>query len=221
MRRCWQSGVDFVYLDLGYLRSGHFNGYYRVCWNGLHSALEHEPDYRRLLALKIPVADKDEANRLDPVLVVEPSAWIGRFFGFEPQAWTSRVVQMLMDTCPQRQVLVSRKGDGVAASELARCWAVVTLQSNIAVAAVAMAKPVFIVKMGVDAKCRHPAEWFGNTDLRAIDQPERADKKIRSLWLAKLAACQFTLREFETGVAWRWLERNYGTDDGEDPALLA
>lgn len=213
VRQRWRQEQSFLYLDHGYIRLGHFHGHYRVCRNDLHSYLGEEPDHGRLLSLGWLPEERHRSLAYSPVLVAAPSPHIARFFGFEVEAWLAQVHREIR-AVSERPIIVSSKDDHPALPLLEKSYAVVTLQSNIAIEAIRRAIPVFIARGNLPSRWWHPAQVW-NTDLSRIEEPYMPTVEERRHWAAQLAACQFTLQEMHSGYCWTRLNRNPSSGDSD------
>ena len=201
-RRRLESGDGFYYIDHGYIRPGHYSGHYRIIRSGLHANLSAKPDYGRLLALKWSPEKRHDALRYSPALLAPPSEYVSEFFGCSRTLWLESVKAKLAFVT-DRPLVVSSK-DEPGQPSLDQCWAVVTMQSNLAVEAIRKGVPVFCEHGNFPDIWHHPAEHFSD-DIKNLDNPYRPSMIERCEWAARLAATQFTLAEIASGYAWEYL----------------
>lgn len=189
------AGQPFLYIDHGYLARGHFDGHYRVVPNALHlppSLLDRESDGKRWERLNINLHPWRKGGA--EVVIAVPSAHIGRFGGFEPYEWAMSVRNELLDHT-DREIVFSRKGDGKSGLQwLETAHAVVTMQSNLALEALRLGVPAFVVPAN---GLTHPAAALTSDHLHNIETPIRRSRT----WLFRaLADWQWTLREMRSGA---------------------
>ena len=171
----------YVYLDHGYFKPGHFGGYYRCCVSGLQARYVPGRFCGRWNDLGLAVAEWRVGE--GPVVVVRPSGYVAAFYKFDPVAWIEQVTEH------EESCIVTGKTD--AAALLAKAAKLVTVQSNVSIAALLKGVPVeFKSPVGMDIY--HPAR----------------ETRDREDLFASLANSQFTLAEFVDGTAWKALERD-------------
>jgi hypothetical protein len=186
--------------DNGYLRAGHFDGYYRITKNAFLCSGEGQGDAARLHRLGVRVRPWRKSGEY--VLLCVPPPLYCRAWGFDGEAWRKRIMTDLETDRPLR--LSFKPGldercppDQPSLEEqLARAWAVVTHDSNVAIDALIAGVPVFVTG-------KTPARRCGLTDVSRIETPLYSDE--REAMLAVLAANQWTLAEFRDGTAARML----------------
>jgi hypothetical protein len=205
-RHRWVSGARFLYIDHGYIKPGHYGGYYRVVRDDLHTHLLDGPDFGRLLSLGWKAESEHRSIQYSPILVAPPSEYVCRFFGFEREAWLTQI-QSQIRRVSERPIVVTSKEDTPAFEILAKAHCLVTLQSNVAVEAVRLGVPVFVVKANAPRRWWHPVEAFGNLDLADLETPYLPSVEERTEWAARLAACQWTLLEINSGLCWTSLSK--------------
>jgi hypothetical protein len=83
------------------------------------------------------------------------------------------------------------RNDPPLVEHLAKAWAVVTNDSNVAIEALVAGVPAFVTG-------RHPINALAERDLRLIEVPQRPGGRLE--FMAMLAANQWTLEEFAAGV---------------------
>ncbi len=203
-----------VYIDHGYINPGHFDGHYRVVWNGLHSRPYWLPNYNRLNAVRrslqavIEEAQESSWDKEDHIIIAPPSQHVTDFWGFDGGWWLKFVLDRLKGLT-DREVYLTQKGDDTSGQHMLKgAHALITVQSNLAIQALAMGVRVFIVPPVVKRTWTdwwHPAEtlcYYGLKDIEEVMKP--SEDEVEGL-LAQLAASQFTLDEMRRGLAQDWL----------------
>lgn len=196
----------FVYIDHGYFRRGHFDGYYRCVWNGFQHNVVLPPDEARWRALGLETSPWRKGGA--HIVVCPPSNVVANLFGQE--RWLDGALYWLKQNT-DREIRVRRKRDASEkplSADLEGAHALVTYSSIAAVEAVAAGVPVFVDETSAAAP-------VASGPLTAIENPSYPD---RDAWLAGLAAGQFTLAEMRDGTAWRILIERIPTA-GSTPAL--
>jgi hypothetical protein len=195
--RCILEKRDFLYLDNGYFKPGHFNGYFRVTRNAyMHdgSGIAKPHRWRALDKMILPWK-----RNADFVLVCPPNPVYASLRGFNAALWLNETQRVLKEAT-DREIRIRLK-PGKANSEplsqaLRGCHALVTHSSNTAVDSLLAGVPVFCTD-----KCS--ASCMGIADLRRIEAPFYPDDRER--FCQVLAANQWTLAEMKDGTCWREL----------------
>ncbi|HYH39914.1 MAG TPA: hypothetical protein VD860_16960 [Azospirillum sp.] len=191
-----REGRRWLYLDNGYFRPGHYDGYYRVT----RDALQHDgsgtatPHRWERLGLSIAPWRAGGGH----VVVCPPSDIFAGLMGFDARRWLANTLDTLLRHT-DRDVRIrekTKKPGRPLAADLAGAWALVTHSSNAAVDALLAGVPVF---------CTNPcgAYRLGEPELKKIESPRRPDD--REQWAWNLAANQWTLSEMADGTCWRML----------------
>jgi hypothetical protein len=193
LHRAIQLGRDWFYIDNGYLKPGHYDGFYRVTKNAYQHRGEGNGDFERLRELNISPRPWQKDGR--HVVVCPPGEVYCQHHGMSAAGWLNDTLQTLAANT-DREIRVRKKGtDRPLAEDLKGAHALVTHASNTAVEAIVAGVPAFVTGAS-------PARAMGNTMLREIERPVYAE---RMEWLAVLAANQWTLDEMRAGTAWRAL----------------
>ena len=198
-------GLDYWYIDTGYLGNHKLKTYLRVCKNSIHASgpiVDRPRD--RLDRLQI---DTTPIPRGDDILIVPPDAkqachWpIGT-----PESWldvTMQSIQKHTGRCirirqrpPSRTVRQSKDTFLHALSD--NVHAVVTFVSGASVESVLHDIPV--ISLGPSA-CTQVSPW----SIETIDQVPNIDINLKESWLRHLSYSQFTSIEMSDGTAWRIL----------------
>lgn len=199
-----RQGRTWWYIDRGYFRASHdvnYGGYFRVTRNALqHDGVAGNVDPARWRALQLGLQDWRTSGT--HILVCPPGRVFASLSGFSADAWLRETLATLR-AHTDRPVRVREKPQHAATQrnvalrdDLQDCWALVTHSSNAAVEAVRQGVPVICT-----AQCG--ASAVGTTDLTHIESPPTPDD--RDTWAAVLANNQWTLAEFESGLAWEML----------------
>lgn len=193
-----REGREFYYADNGYLRPGHWDGYFRVTRN----AWQHDgtgtakPGKWQALGLNIKPWQRGGRS----VLVCPPGDVYAALHGFSAAAWLADTVAKVQ-AATDRPVIVRGKpsktnNPGPLEHALRDCHAIVVHSSNAAVDALLAGVPVFCT-----APCA--AQAMGCADVCAIESPRYPDDRER--WAQVLAANQWTLDEMKNGTCWKEL----------------
>ena len=195
LKQCEWITRDYYYLDHGYFKPGHYEGYYRVTKNGRQADIPDPrekifPDDRwRKLNLELKPWRKNGKN----VVIIPLTGAIGAFYGIQPDKWLDLVTHEV-SRHTDRPIIIKQKTEGVITDYLSDCWCLVTHSSNSAADALLAGIPV--VTLGESA-CEN-VSW-GVENIESPWWPER------ELWAHALAYHQFTLNEMREGTAWRIL----------------
>lgn len=209
----WQAarkqGRRWWYMDNGYLKPGHFDGHYSVTGNAFqHPGLGDFPrGYERVKKLGLIVEPWRPAGR--HILLLPPTEVFARLMGFTQEAWVNDTLEKLK-RLTDRELRVRLKpgsawkgktvpmGGPSLRADLTDCHAMVTYNSKAACEAVMWGVPAFVTT-------KNAAYAVGKIELKEIDNPARPSDDERTIWLAALAANQWTLSEMRTGQCWNEL----------------
>ena len=192
---------DFLFCDNGYMRRGHFDGYYRITRNAwCHDGLG-APDHARLDNLSIEI--KPWRKDGDIILVCPPIPEYCETWKLDGVEWQRRVVRRLRKVT-KRPIVIRHKPTDPRADQdqppldeqLARTRALVAHDSNVALEAAIAGVPVFVTGPS-------PARALACDDVFKIETPYYPDNRREVL--AVLAANQWTLAEMRDGTAQRAL----------------
>lgn len=190
-----RDGRDWIYADNGYLRPGHWDGYFSVTRRGYQWDGTGEGSEDRFAALDIVIQPWRTGGR--HVLVCPPTPIWSTLIGLDDGRWVRDTVAALK-AATDRPIRIRRKprkrsGDVPAvpfAEDLKNCWAVVTHSTKAAVEALMAGVPVFCT-----APCA--ASRLALADLAEIERPFRPN---RWDWACGLAANQWTIEEMRRGL---------------------
>lgn len=193
-------GRQWIYIDNGYFKPGHFEGYYRVTLNAYQHDGSGKAGVERLDALGIRIRAWRTGGTF--VMVCPPSAKFGELHGFDAGEWLKRTLTILKKHTDRKIIIRAKPGKAHKArpfrEQLDGCHALVTHSSNVAVEALVEGVPVFCT-----ASCAALA--MGSDDLTQIERPVYHTE--REQWARNLAANQWTLDEMRRGDCWRALCR--------------
>lgn len=192
VRQCEWVGRNYYHVDHGYIRRGHYDGYYRISKNGLQwDGTGHYPvDRWKAFGIE-PLSWRKDGRS---VVVCPLSSAMGTQFGIQPHAWLKNVITELSGFT-DRPIVIKPKGEGNLLESLEDAWCIVAHQSNVAVDAILLGVPAIV--LGPSA-----AVPVARTKLGDVESPHYAE---RGGWLAGLAYHQWTLAEMREGRCWEWL----------------
>lgn len=197
--RAMAQGREWVYIDNGYFKWGHFAGYYRVTRNRYMHDGVGSSDGRRWKALGLRV--KPWARGGSFIVVCPPPQRFATLRKFDAAAWLDSTLAILRANT-DREIRVREK---MAKREIRRnpleraiagAHALVCHSSNAAAEALLEGIPVF---------CTSPcaSSMLAESDLSRIESPRYPDG--REEWARVLADNQWTLDEMRSGLCWRAL----------------
>lgn len=198
--QCIEEGRDWYLVDNGYLRPGHFDGYYRITKNAFLCDGWGRPDHDRLRNLDIEIQPWQTQG--DKILICVPPRDYGKLWHHDGDAWT-RWVKGRFRGKTDRGVVLSYKpvldsrchpAQPPLWQQLARAWAVIVHDSTVAIDALIAGVPAVVTG-------DTPAKRCCLTDPADIETPIYSDE--REELLAVLAANQWTIDEMKSGKAWR------------------
>lgn len=201
LKQAQAANRNWVYLDNGYFRPGHYDGFYRVtrdAYQRVRAVGTFEPDFERWRKLGISMKPWQTNGR--HVLVCPPGPEFAAHLGIDRGEWLLDVTQALR-AATDREIRVrvkpakGRPGVPLAA-DLENCHAVVAYNSNVAVEALLAGVPVWCHAMSAAAP-------LAGADWSQIESPLRPDD--REPWAADLAANQWTIDEMLRGTCARAL----------------
>ena len=200
-------GLDYWYIDTGYLGNHKRKSYLRVCRNSIHAtgALVARPR-DRLDRLQVDTA---RIQRGDDILIVPPdrkqaSHWpIGT-----PESWLDDTIQAIQQHTDRRirvrqrppSRTVRQKHDTFRNAVSDNVHAVVVFISAAGVESVLHDIPV--ISLGPSA-CVEVSPW----GIDRIDQVPDIDADLKEAWMRHLSYCQFTEHEMRLGQAWQILNQ--------------
>ena len=200
-------GLDYWYIDTGYLGNHKRKSYLRVCKNSIHASgniIARPRD--RLDRLQVDTA---RIQRGDDILIVPPdrkqaSHWpIGT-----PESWLDDTIQAIQQHTDRRIRIrqrppsrtVRQKHDTFRNAVSDNVHAVVVFISAAGVESVLHDIPV--ISLGPSA-CVQVSPW----GIDRIDQVPDIDADLKEAWMRHLSYCQFTEHEMRLGQAWQILNQ--------------
>lgn len=189
----FRAAKGWYYIDNGYFRPGHYDGYYKVTKNAAQHTGEGDspPDRWETLDLKIKPWRKTGRH----VLVVLQSKTYHELRGRRPGTWLWDTLAEI-NRVTDRPIIVRPKPTARTKKrpfeqDLADAWCMVTYSSNTAVEALIEGVPVFVTEGAAKSM---------SGDLSDIETPYYPE---REQWAWNLAANQWTLEEMKSGQCWR------------------
>ena len=182
----WARNLPFLYIDHGYFKPGHYEGYYRVCKSDLQAQYVHETSPERFEALKIKLEPRKIGRA---AAIANPSAYVLSFFEAPPpDVWVGDAVQSYTSGW---NLFTVNSHNSEERSIFKKVCSLATLQSNLSIEA---------IRRGIAVKFVEPRR-----SIRPITHPAKSDWTDRRDLFHSLANSQFTLDEMRRGVAWEKL----------------
>lgn len=179
--------VPWYYIDNGYIRAGHYDGYYRVTRGAYQISTVEKGSLSRFRALGVEIEPWKPCGEY--ILVCPPGDLIAGYLGINVRDWIRKVRRMV----DGRKMLLRTKGcHRPLADDLSNTHVLVTAFSNAAVEA---------LLGGIGVFCTHPCASTP-LSLKSITGPNRGPNGDRLAWASSLAANQWTLDEMRRGVCW-------------------
>lgn len=220
-RAHWQAGVHTLMLDKGYVRSA-IAGPVKQ-WEYWRTAVDAHHPTNKLMEIARPFdrIEKLHGITLSPwrkegghIVFAGSSAKYHEFYGLkEPTTYGRKVVSRLRELT-QREIVYRPKpswhdavpldgtryssGERQIEQELQGAWALVTHGSNACFEAVCRGIPCIVLGDAV-------AKPISSQALEEIESPRLCKPSERAQWMANLAYCQWTQKEFATGEAWGYI----------------
>jgi hypothetical protein len=213
MKRCWQDGRTFYYMDTGYFGNertlSNPNGwkyFHRIVKNDLqHGEIIPRPD-DRFKQFNKKFTPRRKAGR--KILVAAPDEKPCKFYGVDKEEWVQQTVETIKkytDRPVEIRERAPKRIDRIATDTLQQAldkdvFALVTYNSVAAVESVFCGIPAFTM---APANAASPVCL---QDLSKINEPYYADKDKLYAWACHLAYGQFHVNELRTGKARKLLE---------------
>jgi hypothetical protein len=200
-------GLDYWYIDTGYLGNHKRKSYLRICKNSIHAsgAITARPR-DRLDRLQV---DTTRISRGNSVLIIPPDTKQAVHFDIgNVDTWLTDTVTRIQDLTDRPIQIRHRPASRttrMAADTLVQALAqdinvVVTFISNSGVEAVLHDIPV--ISLGPGA-CVQVSPW----GIDRIDAVPDIDADLKEAWMRHLSYCQFTEHEMRLGQAWQILNQ--------------
>lgn len=213
MKRCWEDGRDFYYIDTGYFGNERTaenpNGWkywHRIVKNDLqHGEIISRPDDR---FRKFKKEFKPWKKTGTKILVAAPDEKPCKFYGITKEEWVQQTVTAIKKYTSRPVVVreraakrIDRIANDTLQSALDRdVFALVTFNSVAAVESIFHGIPVFTLAPA------NAASPIGLQDLSRIDTPYYPDKDKLYAWACHLAYGQFHVSELKNGSALNLME---------------
>jgi hypothetical protein len=217
MKRCWEEGRDFYYMDTGYfgnesskLNPHGWKYWHRIVKNDLqHDGIIERPDDRFRQFKKTFKPWKKSGNK---ILIAAPDEKPCKFYGIDRDQWLKETVDKIKSVT-DRPVEVRERNpnrvDRVLKNTLQQAldddvFALVTYNSVAAIESIFHGIPAFTLAPSTAAKP------VSSQDLEKIDEPYYPDSDKLYAWACHLSYGQFHVAELKSGRAKELLERLYG-----------
>jgi len=197
-------GLDWYYIDSGYLGNGMYKVWFRVTKNAYQNAGAIQN--RSNLRLRHLRLDRTRYKRGRSIMLVPPDAKVADTFRLgSAEQWTTDMIHAIKQHT-DRPVTVRQRPPSRALRQTSDRFidvlqqdinAVVTYNSNCAVEAAMHGIPVVCLGESAAASMAQP--------LAQIDSLQDLDADHIDAWLRHLSYCQFTKREMQSGACWRIL----------------
>lgn len=214
MKRCWQDGRAFYYMDTGYLGNLPGAGNPRG-WKLWHRIVPNDLQHGNVVArlsdrwqrLGLQLHPRRHGRR---VIVACPDQKPCDFYGIDRARWLQHTVERLQQLTDRPVVVrerVSNRQARVRIDPLSRVLqddvhALVTFNSNAAVESILAGVPAIVTAP------THAAMPVAGRDLDQIETPFWADQDQLHAWVCHLAYGQFHVDELSDGTAYRILNES-------------
>jgi len=200
MKRCWEDGRDFYYVDTGYFgNEGTWKYWHRIVKNNLqHTDIILRPD-DRFKQFKKTIHKWKYGSK---IIVALPDEKPCKFYGIDRDIWIAHTIDALKkhtdrpivirERAKQRQTRINEPLEQALSNDV---HALVTFNSNAATESVFFGIPVFTLAPSA-------AQPVGLQDLSKIETPYYPTNDERYAWACHLAYGQFHINEMKTGKAW-------------------
>lgn len=214
MKRCWQDGRPFRFVDSGYL-GNRPNPHNPHGWKWYHRIVDNDLQHDKIVArpadrwkkLGLCIMPRRASGR--NIVVAAPDEKPCKFYGIDANQWLQDTLAQIKQHTDRPVVVRNRVADADARTRNTETsfsavlagdtFAVVTFNSVAATEAVLAGIPAFVT-----APC-NAARPVSNLDLAMIDRPWYPDPDLVHAWACHLAYGQFHNSELEDGTALRIL----------------
>lgn len=204
MDTVFKQARQYVHLDRGYWKPGHYDGYYRVSLNGTQQTKDWpEPDYDRWDALQIPLKPWRGHDHSKPVLVVPPTDAVAEYFK-KKWAWDQIVARCTDGISYPPDPVVRHKNDPNPIN-FDDYNSVLTFNSSLGWQAIAAGIPCMS-----DTTHSMIGSWYHNISLDDLSEAQYSDR--RELF-ATMSGLQMTLDEIRQGKLWGLMSRLMSSSD--------
>ena len=207
MKRCWQDGRTFFYMDTGYFGNKRWKQWHRIVKNNLqHGDIIARPG-DRFEKFDLKFHPRRHGSK---IVVALPDEKPCKFYGINRDQWIKQTVDTIKQHTDRPIVLRERaplRIDRVATDPLSQVLsndvhALVTFNSVAAVESIFAGVPAFTLAPA------NAAQPVANTDLTKIEDPYWADSDKLYAWACHLAYGQFHVNELRDGSALRILNED-------------
>lgn len=202
MKRCWEDGRDFYYMDTGYLRKGRWKVWHRIVKNNLqHDEIVPRPADRWQRLQRKFQPWRSGRN----IVIAAPDEKPCIFYGIDLNTWIDQTVSTLKQYT-DRPIVVrqrpknrnDRLNNDTLEKSLLDAHALVTFNSVAATEAIFLGVPAFTLAPNAAAP-------VASQDLSQIENPYKPDQDKLHAWACHLAYGQFHNDELLDGTAARIL----------------
>lgn len=203
MKRCWEDGRDFYYVDTGYFGNGRWKQWHRIVKNNLQlTEIQNRPGDRwEKHQIKFQPWHKGSK-----IVVAAPDEKPCKFYNIKLNEWIEQTVATLKQHTDRPVVVrqrapkrIDRIQTDTLAQALTDAHALVTFNSNAATESVLLGIPVFTLAPNAAAP-------VGCQDLAQIETPCYPDQDKLYAWASSLAYGQVHINEMKNGSALRIIE---------------
>lgn len=203
MKRCWQDGRDFYYVDTGYFGNGRWKHWHRIVKNNLQLTKIQSRPGDRWERHKIKFQQWQRGSK---IIVAAPDEKPCKFYNIKLNEWIEQTVTTLKQYTDRPVVVrqrAPRRIDRIATDTLVQALsdahALVTFNSNAATESILCGVPVFTL-------APNAAGPVGSQDLSQIETPYYPDRDKLYAWASSLAYGQVHIDEMKNGSALRIIE---------------
>jgi hypothetical protein len=202
MKRCWQDGRDFYYVDTGYFGNGRWKQWHRIVKNNLQLTEIQTRPGDRWERHKIKFSSWSKGSK---IIVATPDEKPCKFYNINLDEWIAQTVATLQEHTDRPIVVrqrapkrIDRISTNTLAHALTDAHALVTFNSNAATESILLGVPVFTLAPSA-------AGPVGLQDLTQIETPYYPDQDKLYAWASSLAYSQFHIDEMKSGKVWKIL----------------
>lgn len=200
-------GRNWLYIDNGYLKPGHFDGHYSLTWNAFQHTGQGDFTRGHERAKRLDVKMEEWKKSGAHILLFPPTEVFAALHRFTPEQWvddttqklrkyTDREVRIRLKPGSTWKGKIVQKGASLR-EDLEGAHCSVTYNSKAAMEGMLWGFPTFVTTRNIcSALAKH--------DLRDIENPIREGD--RDQWLAAIAANQWTLDEIRSGQCFQELK---------------
>lgn len=204
-------GLDYWYIDTGYLGNRMFKTWFRISKNSFQVTLPIQPKPDdRLARLRIDRAQFTRGNKI-MIVPIDPKV-AGAYSLPDPNTWLKQTIAEIKKYTDREIVVRERPAsretrvttDTFVEALQKDINAVVVWASNCGVEAAQHGIPV--LSLGPSACTQISGQ------IQQIDNLPTLDTDVTEAWLRWLSYNQFSNQEVDSGLAWRILQENYASN---------